>query len=305
MQMMRECYPMLSEEAPVLVDWLPWNHVFGGTVSFCIALYNGGTLYIDDGKPLPGQIEKTVGNLREVAPLFYSNVPKGYEELIPWLRRDRALRENFFSRVRILQYSGASIAQHVCDAFDELARKTIGCPIPWVALLGSTEAGLTHGTPAFGGRASRMRRPSATRRHAQTHTDARQTGTAGSKPMRHRWLLAARRSHFRRLRRRRFSANRRCPAVGGCRKSATRLPLRRTRRGGLQAGDRHMGPCWFAQSASLAAFDGRTARRGDRRRKPGLHRRLGHSILAGDCARRHCSGATARQIDGAGGRGKR
>jgi feruloyl-CoA synthase len=80
--------------------------------------------------------------LREVAPLFYSNVPKGYEELIPWLRRDRALRENFFSRVRILQYSGASIAQHVCDAFDELARNTIGHSIPWVALLGSTEAGL-------------------------------------------------------------------------------------------------------------------------------------------------------------------
>jgi feruloyl-CoA synthase len=142
MQMLRGCYPMLAGEAPVLVDWLPWNHVFGGTVSFCIALNNGGTLYIDDGKPLSGQIEKTVRNLREVAPLFYSNVPKGYEELVPWLHRDRALRENFFSRVRVLQYSGASIAQHVCDAFDELARNTIARPIPWVALLGSTEAGL-------------------------------------------------------------------------------------------------------------------------------------------------------------------
>ena len=77
MQMVRGCHPMLAEEAPVLVDWLPCNHLFGGTVSFCIALYNGGTLYIDDGKPLSGQIEKTVRNLREVAPLFYSNVPKG------------------------------------------------------------------------------------------------------------------------------------------------------------------------------------------------------------------------------------
>jgi feruloyl-CoA synthase len=101
----------------------------------------GGTLYIDDGKPLPGQIEETVRNLREVAPLFYSNVPKGYEELIPWLRRDRVLRENFFSRVRVLQYAGASIAQHICDAFDELALETIGERIPWVAVLGSTEAG--------------------------------------------------------------------------------------------------------------------------------------------------------------------
>jgi len=80
----------------VLVDWLPWNHISGGSISFGIALFNGGTLYIDDGKPLPGQIEETVRNLREVAPVFYSNVPKGYEELLPWLRRDRALRVNFF-----------------------------------------------------------------------------------------------------------------------------------------------------------------------------------------------------------------
>jgi feruloyl-CoA synthase len=141
MQMTLACYPALAEEPPVLVDWLPWNHILGGTISFGIALFNGGTLYIDDGKPLPGQIEATVRNLREIAPHFYSNVPKGYEELVPWLRRDRALRGNFFSRVRVLQYSGASIAQHICDAFDELALETIGERIPWVAILGSTEAG--------------------------------------------------------------------------------------------------------------------------------------------------------------------
>src|SRR6266403_1429523 len=141
LQMVLACYPALAEEPPVLVDWLPWNHIFGGSISFGIALFSGGTLYIDDGKPLPSQIEETVRNLREVAPLFYSNVPKGYEELVPWLRRDRALRRNFFSRVRVLQYSGASIAQHVCDAFDELALETIGERIPWVTILGSTEAG--------------------------------------------------------------------------------------------------------------------------------------------------------------------
>jgi feruloyl-CoA synthase len=141
LQMVLACYPALAEEVPVLVDWLPWNHISGGSISFGIALFNGGTLYIDDGKPLPGQIEETVRNLREVAPLFYSNVPKGYEELVPWLRRDRALRENFFSRVRALQYAGASIAQHICDAFDGLALETIGKRIPWVGVLGSTEAG--------------------------------------------------------------------------------------------------------------------------------------------------------------------
>jgi feruloyl-CoA synthase len=141
LQMVLACYPALAEEPPVLVDWLPWNHISGGSISFGIALFNGGTLYIDDGKPLPGQIEETVRNLREVAPLFHSNVPKGYEELLPWLRRDRALRKNFFSRIRVLQYAGASIAQHICDAFDELALETIGECIPWVGVLGSTEAG--------------------------------------------------------------------------------------------------------------------------------------------------------------------
>lgn len=132
----------LTEQPPVLVDWLPWSHILGGGISFGSALFNGGTLYIDDGKPLPGHIEQTVRNLREIAPTFYSNVPKGYEELAPWLRRDRVLRENFFSRLRILQYSGASIAQHVCDAFDELAVETTGRRVPWWGLLGSTEAGL-------------------------------------------------------------------------------------------------------------------------------------------------------------------
>jgi feruloyl-CoA synthase len=140
-QMLLTCYPWLAEQPPVLVDWLPWNHVLGGTVNFGLALYNGGTLYIDDGKPLPGLIEETVRNLRDVAPVIYSSVPKSYEELVPRLRRDRTLRENFFSRVRILQYAGASIPQHVCDAFDALALDTIGKRIPWVGMLGSTEAG--------------------------------------------------------------------------------------------------------------------------------------------------------------------
>jgi feruloyl-CoA synthase len=117
----------------VLVDWLPWSHVFGSTCSFATALFTGGTFYIDEGRPLPGQIEKTVRNLREVAPILYSNVPKGYEELVPWLRRDRALRKSFFSRVRILQ---------VFDAFDDLALDTVGERIQWVPLLGSTEGGV-------------------------------------------------------------------------------------------------------------------------------------------------------------------
>jgi feruloyl-CoA synthase len=140
-QMLRTAYPALAEEPPVLVDWLPWNHVLGGTCNFGLTLFNGGALYIDDGQPVPGRIEETVRNLREVAPLFYFSVPRGYEELVPWLRRDRKLRESFFSRVRMLQYAGASIAQPVCDAIDELAMETVGERIQWVTMLGSTEAG--------------------------------------------------------------------------------------------------------------------------------------------------------------------
>jgi feruloyl-CoA synthase len=132
----------LIEQPPVLVDWLPWSHILGGSIAFGNALFNGGSLYIDDGKPLPGHIERTVRNLREIAPTVYTNVPKGYEELAPWLRRDRELRQNFFSRLRVLKYSGASISQPVCDAFDELALETTGRRVPWWGLLGSTEAGL-------------------------------------------------------------------------------------------------------------------------------------------------------------------
>jgi feruloyl-CoA synthase len=141
LQMGRETFPMLAEAPPVLVDWLPWSHILGGTAVFGCALFNGGTFYIDDGKPLPGQIEKTVRNLREIAPSFYSNVPKGYEELLTWLRCDRMLRENFFSQLRVMQYSGASIARSVYDGFDELALATVGRRIPWMGILGSTESG--------------------------------------------------------------------------------------------------------------------------------------------------------------------
>lgn len=140
-EMLLTCYPALAGEPTVLVDWLPWSHVFGSTC-FGIALFGGGTFYIDDGRPLPGQIEETVRNLREVAPTLYSNVPKGYEELVPWLRRDRALRKTFFSRVRILQFGGASLAQHVFDAFDELALDTVGERIQWMPVFASTECGV-------------------------------------------------------------------------------------------------------------------------------------------------------------------
>ena len=92
-QMILQCFPLLGEEPPVLVDWLPWNHTFGGNHNVGITLYNGGTLYIDDGKPTPALIGETLRNLREIAPTIYFNVPKGFEEIANALEVDAQLRE--------------------------------------------------------------------------------------------------------------------------------------------------------------------------------------------------------------------
>ena len=131
--------PYLHEVPPVIVDWLPWNHTFGGNHNIGLVLHNGGTLYIDDGRPLPGQFERTVRNLREIAPTVYFNVPRGFEELVPYLEREPALREKFFSRVGMLFYAGAGLSQPVWDAFDELAVQTCGERILWITGLGATE----------------------------------------------------------------------------------------------------------------------------------------------------------------------
>ncbi len=139
LQMIADCLPFLQHEPPVLVDWLPWNHVFGGNHNYGITLYNGGTLYIDDGKPTPQLIGETVRNLREIAPTVYFNVPRGFEELVPHLRREPALREQFFSRLKVLFFAGAGLAQPVWDALDELAVQTCGERILWVTGLGATE----------------------------------------------------------------------------------------------------------------------------------------------------------------------
>jgi feruloyl-CoA synthase len=131
--------PFLEDEPPVLVDWLPWNHTFGGNHNIGIAIHNGGSLHIDDGKPMPGAIERTVRNLREIAPTIYFNVPRGFEALLPFLRQDRALRENFFSRLKVMFYAGASLSQTVWDEIAELSFETCGERIAMLTGLGATE----------------------------------------------------------------------------------------------------------------------------------------------------------------------
>ncbi len=138
-QMIAQIFCFLQDEPPVLLDWLPWNHTFGGNHNIGIALYNGGTFYIDAGKPGVGFIEETVRNLREIAPTVYFNVPKGYEDLLSFFQADRKLREKFFSRLQLLFYAAAGLSQPVWDAYRTLAFKTCGERIIMVTGLGATE----------------------------------------------------------------------------------------------------------------------------------------------------------------------
>jgi feruloyl-CoA synthase len=137
--MIRAGLAFLADEPPVILDWLPWNHTFGSNHNFGLVLDNGGSLYIDEGKPLPGAIEATVRNLRDIAPTIYFNVPKGFEMLLPYLAAEEALRETFFSRLKVMFYAGAALAQHVLDAYEALAVRTTGERILFMSSLGSTE----------------------------------------------------------------------------------------------------------------------------------------------------------------------
>ncbi|MEW6694198.1 Long-chain-fatty-acid--CoA ligase FadD15 [Tepidimonas thermarum] len=138
-QQMTQSMPVLAEEDLVLVDWLPWNHTFGGNHNFGMVLYHGGTLYLDDGKPTPALIGETLRNLREIAPTVYFNVPLGFEAIANAMRDDAALRRNLLSRVRMFFYAGAALAQPVWDSLYESEVRELGMRIPMTSGLGMTE----------------------------------------------------------------------------------------------------------------------------------------------------------------------
>jgi feruloyl-CoA synthase len=139
-EMLRTALPLLGDGPPVLCDWLPWNHTFGGNHNFGIVLYNGGTLYIDDGKPTPDGFETTVANLREIAPTAYFNVPRGYDLLVPRLTTDADFRARFFSRVGMLFCAAAMLRQRVADDLEAAALAARGMRVPLVTGLGATES---------------------------------------------------------------------------------------------------------------------------------------------------------------------
>ena len=138
-QMILQCFPSLGHAPPVLLDWLPWNHTFGANHNVGLTIYNGGTLYIDDGKPTPALIGETLRNLREIAPTVYFNVPKGFEEVANALENDAQMREVFFSRVNMFFFAGAGLSQPVWDKLDRVAEAACGERIRMLTGLGMTE----------------------------------------------------------------------------------------------------------------------------------------------------------------------
>jgi feruloyl-CoA synthase len=138
-EMIRAVLRFLGDEPPVLCDWLPWNHTAGGNHNIGLILYNGGTFYIDDGRPTPAGIEAMVRNLREVAATAHFSVPRTYEALMPYLRADPVLRERFFSKLKIFFYAAAALSQRFFDDLQALAVQTLGEELLWVTGLGATE----------------------------------------------------------------------------------------------------------------------------------------------------------------------
>ena len=139
MQQLQQIWPFLLEQPPVLVDWLPWNHTFGGNIVFNNAMANGGTLYIDGGKPAPGLIDMTADNLRRASPSLYYNVPAGFAALLPFLETDEALRDNFFRDLRLIFYAGAALPQDLWRRMETVSMQSLGRAVPMVSAWGSTE----------------------------------------------------------------------------------------------------------------------------------------------------------------------
>ena len=140
-QMMRRAWPFLTAERPVIVDWLPWSHTFGGNHNLNMILTSGGSLYVDAGRPAPGLFAQTIQNLIEVPPTIYFNVPAGYAHLVPALEADADFAQRFFSRLRLMFNAAAALPGGLRDRLGALARQTTGHAIPVTGSWGATETG--------------------------------------------------------------------------------------------------------------------------------------------------------------------
>lgn len=140
-QALAQVWPLLDDESrpPILLDWLPWNHTFGGNHNFNMVLRNGGTLYIDSGKPAPGLIDITAENYREISPTLVFNVPRGYDMLLPFLERDKEIRDGFFKNLDLVHYAAAALPKHLWERIEKLSIEARGERVPMVSAWGSTE----------------------------------------------------------------------------------------------------------------------------------------------------------------------
>jgi feruloyl-CoA synthase len=138
-QMIRQAWPFLAAERPVIVDWLPWSHTFGGNHNVNLVITSGGTLYVDAGRPAPGLFAQTVANLADVPPTIYFNVPAGYAQLVPALENDAAFAERFFSRLRLLFNAAAALPEALRDRLGAVAERTTGHRLPVTGSWGATE----------------------------------------------------------------------------------------------------------------------------------------------------------------------
>jgi len=138
-EQLRHAWPFLADTAPLLLDWLPWNHTFGGNHNFGLVLRNGGTLYLDDGKATEAGIQTTAANLLEVSPNLYFNVPKGFDLLVPLLRGNEAVRHSFFKNLRAIMSAAAALPAHLRDELLLLSRHELGNSVPVLNGWGATE----------------------------------------------------------------------------------------------------------------------------------------------------------------------
>jgi feruloyl-CoA synthase len=138
-QMIRQAWPFLAAERPVIVDWLPWSHTFGGNHNVNMVLTSGGTLYVDGGRPVPALFGQTVANLADVPPTVYFNVPAGYAQLVPALEGDPAFAGRFFSRLRLMFNAAAALPPALRERLAAVAEKTAGREVPVTGSWGATE----------------------------------------------------------------------------------------------------------------------------------------------------------------------
>jgi feruloyl-CoA synthase len=128
-----------TDEPPVIVDWAPWHHTAGGNHDVGLVLHNGGTMYIDGGKPLPALVGETVKNLAEISPTIYFNVPAGYAALLPHLEKDDGLARAFFKKLRLIFYAGAALPQDLWERLEAVSVRTTGARVPMTSSWGTTE----------------------------------------------------------------------------------------------------------------------------------------------------------------------